>query len=113
MIDSNFPLMVVCPECYAAIGAKCTERSEHIAWFYGEKFVDWFHFQRIYKAKAEHEMSNLGVRWNWQKVQPRKGQMIRLFHPMFPPGGIRLEFMDENWQPCESLQHLLTWELCA
>jgi hypothetical protein len=53
MSESNFPLKVVCPECCAAITAKCTHCPPHVVKWIGEKFVDWFHFARIEKAKEE------------------------------------------------------------
>ena len=53
MSKSDFPLMVVCPECCAAINAKCTHCPPHVVKWIGEKFVDWFHFARIEKAKEE------------------------------------------------------------
>ena len=57
MIDTNFPLKVVCPDCNAAITVRCKERikprnpdgTNPFAPY--ERFVDWFHFSRIEKAK--------------------------------------------------------------
>jgi hypothetical protein len=49
--DTNFPLKVVCPECRAAIYAKCQEK--HFSLGGSTRNVDWFHFARIEKAKAE------------------------------------------------------------
>jgi hypothetical protein len=56
-MDTNFPLKVVCPECCAAITAKChvstKPRDPHgyaplvDDW----RTVDWFHFARIEKAE--------------------------------------------------------------
>lgn len=40
------PFEVVCPECHAAVGAKCTERKLD-----GKSAVGWMHFARIDKAK--------------------------------------------------------------
>ena len=46
--ESNFPLKVICPECRAAIGAKCTESKFSLG---GTKTpVDWFHFARTDNA---------------------------------------------------------------
>jgi len=51
MIESDFPKKVVCPDCRAAIGAKCTEPFFSIG--SSTRFVDWFHFSRIEKATGE------------------------------------------------------------
>ena len=45
-IVTDFPLKVVCPDCHAAITAKCTQRKLD-----GFEFVNWFHFSRIQKAR--------------------------------------------------------------
>ncbi len=50
-MDSNFPLKVICPVCFAAVGAKCTEKAFSLG--SSTRFVDWFHFERIDKAKFE------------------------------------------------------------
>lgn len=58
-MDTNFPIKVVCPECQAAVSAKCTEMQKPLdpsgykAAYSGERFVDWFHFARIEKANEE------------------------------------------------------------
>lgn len=52
-MDSNFPLKVACPACFAAIGAKCTE--PHWSRGSSRRFVDWFHFERTGKAKEQQE----------------------------------------------------------
>lgn len=48
MIDSNFPLKVICPECRVAIGARCTESKFSLG--SAKQSVDWFHFARIDNA---------------------------------------------------------------
>jgi hypothetical protein len=42
------PLKVICPKCSAAVSAKCTEKKLD-----GSNWVNYFHFERIEKAKAE------------------------------------------------------------
>jgi len=59
MSESDFPLKVVCPECNAAVTAKCHEFTKPLTpdgyrpFITGFRFVDWFHFARIEKAKEE------------------------------------------------------------
>jgi hypothetical protein len=48
VFDSNYPLKVPCPDCNAAIGAKCTEAK--FALGSTRTNVDWFHFSRIDRA---------------------------------------------------------------
>jgi hypothetical protein len=48
LMNTNFPLKVVCPKCRAAVSAKCTEKKLD-----GSSWVNYFHFERIEKAKAE------------------------------------------------------------
>jgi hypothetical protein len=56
-MNTNFPLKVVCPKCQAAVSAKCTDRDQPLdpqgfaALKGGHSWVDWFHFERIEKAK--------------------------------------------------------------
>jgi hypothetical protein len=58
-MNTNFPLKVVCPTCRAAIGAKCLHSEVPLDPFgfsahnHNVRWVDWFHFERIEKAKAE------------------------------------------------------------
>lgn len=48
LMNTNFPLQVVCPKCHAAVSAKCLEKKLD-----GHSWVSYFHFERIEKAKAE------------------------------------------------------------
>jgi len=44
------PIEVVCPKCCAAIGAKCLERGPgNVGW----KWVEYFHPERVDKAKEQ------------------------------------------------------------
>jgi hypothetical protein len=45
-IVTDFPLMVICPDCCASVTAKCTQKKMD-----GFEFVQWFHFSRIQKAR--------------------------------------------------------------
>ena len=48
MINTNFPLKVICPHCKAAIGAKC--RIEKYSLGSTGEQVRWFHFARTDNA---------------------------------------------------------------
>ena len=57
--DTDFPINVVCPECCAAVTAKCHHNKLPLL-FNGNRqmkdetiFVNWFHFSRVELAKEK------------------------------------------------------------
>ena len=48
LMNTNFPLLVVCPKCKAAVSAKCLEQKRD-----GSSWVPYFHFERIDLAKRK------------------------------------------------------------
>lgn len=48
-LSRQLPLNVVCPQCLAAVSAKCTEPKR--AGMGGFQFVNWFHQERIVAAE--------------------------------------------------------------
>jgi len=58
-MNTNFPMKVVCPKCHAAVSARCTQHDQPLdpkgftALKSTHSWIDWFHFERIEKAKSE------------------------------------------------------------